>query len=52
MAAAASGRGDAAVTVIPGWSERRAALYDGVIDSFTAATSWVSVNGFGKNANC
>ena len=26
--------------------------YIGVIVSFTAATSWLSVKGFGRNANC
>jgi hypothetical protein len=28
------------------------APHDGVMVSFTAATSWLSVNGFGRNANC
>ena len=26
--------------------------HDGVMVSFTAATNWLSVNGFGRNANC
>jgi len=26
--------------------------YDGAMVSFTAATSWLSVKGFGRNANC
>jgi hypothetical protein len=28
------------------------APYDGAMVSFTAATSWLSVKGFGRNANC
>jgi hypothetical protein len=30
----------------------RNTTHDGVMVSFTAATSWLSVNGFGRNANC
>jgi hypothetical protein len=31
---------------------RDTGAHDGVIVSFTAATSWLSVNGFGRKANC
>src|SRR5689334_277526 len=33
-------------------SQHHAASYCGVMVSFTAATSWVRVKGFGRNANC
>ena len=31
---------------------REHGIHDGVMVSFTAATSWLSVNGFGRKANC
>ena len=60
MAAAALRRGDAAnlplflrvqrITDAQTTGPNR--LYSGVMVSFTAATNWLSVNGFGKKANC
>jgi len=47
-----SGSGHSGVRMQFLFSEKGQSAYTDFIVSFTAATSWLSVNGFGRKANC